>query len=648
MIIAPHHRNVRQTTARLQRPSVAVMFAWLLIGPLSIPVHSVLADCALLHESFQGLSSINANGGVQFGPLTFEPAVNSNGVRFGSGHVRYHSPEFQLASGSLSFWIRKTSADESGGVLQIGELGEANSIGVFYISQSQLVFELRNNTGDVVQANIENTLSQVDWMHVTLEWRNDGNASSLLVFVNGVFATGSWLAGAFVPSSSDLHVGRTGYYGNGECLIDELRCFDWPLHDGEAWAEYVYSARRFVRQTSPKPVSTGPVRITDGRLYVHNRPFRVKGVGYAPTPIGEWPGSANASDPGILERDMPLLRGMHVNTIRTWAQTPDSSLLDACYNGGVDPIYVIMGYWVPLDEYTDYSDPADIAAIESGFRTVIRQFKDHPSLLAWGLGNENNYAYQGDVADWFALAERLAEIAYEEEGPTYHPTIIINADMRYMGDVQHGSDDASMPYVDVWGNNVYLGDAADCYFDYFHRLTAKPFLATEYGIDALDHRTHTEYEAVQAQWVVAQWRRIKEAGLGGSIMAYSDEWWKAGDPTTQDDGGYATTWHPDGFSNEEWWGMLRPVDNGDAPDIMQPRQVYYAMAAEYVDTNGDHDVDDDVDLRDFAEFQRCFAAPATGHCACFEFVVDGIIDQHDAAGFLDCYGGAGQPPLCSP
>jgi hypothetical protein len=37
--------------------------------------------------------------------------------------------------------------------------------------------------------------------------------------------------------------------------------------------------------------------------------------------------------------------------------------------------------------------------------------------------------------------------------------------------------------------------------------------------------------------------------------------------------GYSTAAHPDGYPNEEWWGVMRTVDNGSAPDIMQPRAV---------------------------------------------------------------------------
>ncbi|MCK4659744.1 MAG: agmatine deiminase family protein [Phycisphaerae bacterium] len=48
--------------------------------------------------------------------------------------------------------------------------------------------------------------------------------------------------------------------------------------------------------------------------------------------------------------------------------------------------------------------------------------------------------------------------------------------------------------------------------------------------------------------------------------------------------------------------------------------------------DGDYDNDGDVDLLDFAEFQVCYAGPATGPCGeAFEFVIDGTIDLEDFA-----------------
>jgi hypothetical protein len=74
-------------------------------------------------------------------------------------------------------------------------------------------------------------------------------------------------------------------------------------------------------------------------------------------------------------------------------------------------------------------------------------------------------------------------------------------------------------------------------------------------------------------------------------MAYSDEWWKgkhapspnlnAGCPESNSslhsNCGYPADSHPDEYSNEEWWGIMRTKDNGTNPDIMEPRAVYYSL-----------------------------------------------------------------------
>lgn len=175
------------------------------------------------------------------------------------------------------------------------------------------------------------------------------------------------------------------------------------------------------------------------------------------------------------------------------------------------------------------------------------------------------------LADWYALANHLAQTAYIEEGATYHPTIVVNGGMQGLGNVDYQSDNLSMDWVDMWGQNTYFGWDAHC-FDYYDRLSAKPLIFTEYGIDAWDNRAGTEYQAVQAAWDVHQYRQIRAACVGATVMAYSDEWWKAGDPNSHDFGGYGTGYHPDGYSNEEWWGMVSVQDNGNAPDSVQPHR----------------------------------------------------------------------------
>ncbi len=52
----------------------------------------------------------------------------------------------------------------------------------------------------------------------------------------------------------------------------------------------------------------------------------------------------------------------------------------------------------------------------------------------------------------------------------------------------------------MWGHNAYFGYDTHCYFEYYDRVTAKPLVVTEYGIDAYDMTVGMEYKNLQAAW----------------------------------------------------------------------------------------------------------------------------------------------------
>ncbi len=628
-------------------PRVVMLVALALSG-LFTPLAA--ADCAVRYDGLETSAGVEANGGFISGTLQFTPAVNGNGASFsGSQYIIYADSAFVAEAGTLTFWFRKNSADTDGGIVQLGTIGQPRSLGLFYVADDYLVFEMRDDDGNLLQAAVPDLLSESEWTHVAAAWECTPGRCVLWIFVNGRIAQWASLDGTRTPVAGLLQVGYTGYHGYGEGVVDELRFFDWQFSDSEAYAEYVWSAERFQKAPSAKPPSTGPVQVVGRRLFVNGAPFTVKSVGYAPTPIGYWPSEYSVfTDPAIIARDLACFETLNLNTIRTWSPPPDTTLLDALYYDAAEPIYAIIGFWIPQNGLDDYSDPGTIAYYESHFRAFVRQFKDHPAVLGWGIGNEVNFNVSTEMLPhWFALANRLAEIAWEEEGALYHPTIVTNAGLWDVGDTALGSDDVSLDYVDMWGHNTYFGADAHCYFDYYERLTDKPLIFTEYGIDALDNRTQTEYQDVHAEYIRRQWRQIKANCAGGSLMAYSDEWWKADSPTTHDAGGYGTRFHPDGYSNEEWWGLFAVEDNGAAPDILHPRLAVSVLAQELAYDAADFDGDGDVDVLDVAEFQVCLGADAAGVCgSVFEFVVDDTLNGADLSGVLDCLRGPDNAPGC--
>jgi hypothetical protein len=346
-----------------------------------------------------------------------------------------------------------------------------------------------------------------------------------------------------------------------------------------------------------KPEGTGLVRIDREAktLFVDNKPFFIKGVGYHPVGIGY-----SCTEPypiGIYDRDFPLLRDMGFNTIRTWGE-PGEKLIDKAEEYGLK---VIAGFW--MNSKDDYADPVVRDDIKHKFEVFIDTYKEKPALLIWAIGNECNLSERmHNVAAYYSLCNELAKIAYELEVESYepvyypyHPVIIVNGQLHNIGMEEKGADDVQLNYLDAWGANLYArsyyavdwikdpqnikeGCKANI-FEVYKAKSSKPLVITEYGADAFyttDLNPVVEGfvdEYLQATWVRQNTLEIMSASdvcLGGCIMEYSDEWWK--DESGRDDEqdkGPAYYWHdnlPDHYANEEYWGIVEIGEDGDWPD----------------------------------------------------------------------------------
>jgi len=335
-----------------------------------------------------------------------------------------------------------------------------------------------------------------------------------------------------------------------------------------------------------KPVSTCPVKFINNQLIVNGAPFLIRGVSYQPTPVGELPviGNSLFQDPQIYTRDLPILRALGCNTIRTWKKINNHDFLTACYNNNIEPIYVIMGF--PI-EYNDLNNEQTRNLIKQEFSEYVMEYKNDPAAFMWALGNEVNMTYQGNITDWYSLANELAEIAYEIEGQNYHPVIIVNKDIDQIGKQSYNSTDTSLNYIDAWGINVYRGISFKGFFTSYSQTSAKPLVVTEFGADAwrsgiVSPLLGKEDPAMQAEYNYNNWIEIKQAVgcAGGTIMEYCDEWWKVIGKNIEDHdlGGFQFRYdQPDNFANEEYWGLCKVVDNGNSPDIIIPRKSYAVM-----------------------------------------------------------------------
>jgi hypothetical protein len=271
---------------------------------------------------------------------------------------------------------------------------------------------------------------------------------------------------------------------------------------------------------------------------------------------------------------------MGANTIRTYnlmnSASTRAEVLQALDSAHANNLKVVMGYFVQVSE--NFADASTRTRLRSEFLASVQAYKDHPAVLLWAIGNEQNLNNGNSNANWYSLVNQMAGDA--KAADPNHPVTSVQGEIPgtttlQIGSAGFGTDDATMTNLDLWGVNAYRGQTFGNLFSTLASSTSKPILLTEFGKDAYRDAAGAEDQAMQAGYLSAQWTQIAAnlsatgSGIlaGGVIFEWSDEWWKdfsglscqthdsailfsRSDDTT--DPGY----------NEEWFGMVSvsPVD----------------------------------------------------------------------------------------
>lgn len=190
---------------------------------------------------------------------------------------------------------------------------------------------------------------------------------------------------------------------------------------------FIFFALCSVTLTAQGPSKTEIVKTDDGWQVMRNgEPYFIKGAG------------------GHVHMDIVVESGG--NSIRTWGLDNAKQILDEAHEKGLT---VMMGLWMAHERHGfDYSDDWAVTDQIKGFRQAVRELKDHPALLLWGVGNEVDLFYS-NINVWNAT-ERLAA-AIKEEDPN-HPTCAVTAGIDAT-EVQLIKKHA--PSIDILGVNTY-------------------------------------------------------------------------------------------------------------------------------------------------------------------------------------------------
>ena len=264
------------------------------------------------------------------------------------------------------------------------------------------------------------------------------------------------------------------------------------------------------------------------QLIRNGKPFIVKGAG------------GNGS--------LDLLTRCGGNSGRTWdvdAQT--LARLDEAQEKGVG---MTVGLWLGHERHgMNYSDLDAVSMQIDRTMKLVRQVKDHPALMIWGLGNEMEGT--GDNAAIYAHIESLAQMIKKED--PNHPVMTVIAEI---GGKKVEAIHKLCPSISIIGINSY-GGAASLPERYRKLGGTKPYIVTEFGPVGTWEVPKNSFGAVNeptSTVKASSYRAAAEAFAKDKELCL---------------GSYAFLWGNKQEGTATWFGMLLPNGNRTAAvDVM--------------------------------------------------------------------------------
>ena len=193
-------------------------------------------------------------------------------------------------------------------------------------------------------------------------------------------------------------------------------------------------------------------KTTEGySLFRNSKPYFVKGAG----------GTAKLEE----------LKAAGGNSLRTWGTGNGEAVLDRADKLGLT---VTMGLAVARERHGfNYDDAAAVKNQLERLRKEVQKFKDHPALLAWGIGNELNLDYTNPKV-WDAVNE-IAKMIHEEDPNHPVTTMLAGVNAKEVDYIKQ-----RCPSIDFLSVQVY-GGLAKVPAQLEGAGWNRPYLVTEWG-----------------------------------------------------------------------------------------------------------------------------------------------------------------------
>lgn len=166
------------------------------------------------------------------------------------------------------------------------------------------------------------------------------------------------------------------------------------------------------------------------------------------------------------------------NVVRTYGTNESTkAILDEAWSKG---LYVNLGLAMKDCEDFSYTNAANAATIAEQFenhRKWVRNYRNHPAVLCWSIGNEAEGGSAQVNKTYFKEVEKIAAMIHEEDPK--HPTTITFSNSDADKKVKVLMENA--PSIDILSINMYYPNVGSVAKNLASAGWDKPWMITEYG-----------------------------------------------------------------------------------------------------------------------------------------------------------------------
>lgn len=302
------------------------------------------------------------------------------------------------------------------------------------------------------------------------------------------------------------------------------------------------------------------LEISNGEFRLNGEPIRIAGANR----VMDHPIHGSSDPPDVVQQDVALLQDAHLRFSRLQHYPVSESLLDWADERGL-LIIAEAGNWQFPPSHL--SSPEMRATFQHQMREMVESAENHPSIIAWSVGNEYPSWSQEGVAwtrDMYEFTKSL---------DTTRPVTFaaIGGSLDHLGTKSENPE--SFDYVDFISINLYHGSTLGKNLDLLHsRWPNKPIFISEFGARSDFVSDETQRIERFREYLAPLSERPYVCGLG---------YWTLNDYRSRFPGT-----NPNGYRP---WGLV------DADRV--PRELYKAMVDDLAPATIEIDTDSKTQLR---------------------------------------------------